>query len=143
MLDLLLKPEGRLGDPGGGWEVKDFKLVRGLLYFFKVCRMPLESSPVLVLALHVHLGSWLPVHGNPRQLGQTGPPKTQVHLITNVGQPQGHLVSAGRHREVWWGCAEGPYHPPTQPKSCGTQGPERGGSGILGASSKPWCPSHP
>lgn len=80
----------------------------------KVCRAPLGPRPVLVLAPPAHLGSWLPVHGNPGQLGQTGAPQTQVHLITDVGQPQGHLVSAERRQEVRHGYAGRSYHPPTR-----------------------------
>lgn len=98
---------------------------------------------MLVLALPAHLGSWLPVHGNPGQLGQTGAPQTQVHLITDVGQPQGHLVSAGRCQEVRHGlCWE--VIPPTHlgvPGGLKAQREED--SGLLGASNKPRCPFHP
>lgn len=89
-------------------------------------------------------GSWLPVHGNPWQLGQTGtPPQAQVHLITDAGQPQGHPVSARRHRAVWYGYA-GEDRPPTQPSSYRTRSPEREAQWDTGASSKhSWCPSHP
>lgn len=128
MLDLLLRPDARLGD-----SAKGFKSLPGSSHTSsKVCRVPLGPRPVLVLALPAHLGSWLPVHGNPGQLGQTGAPQTQVHLITDVGQPQGHLVSAGRCQEVRHGlCWE--VIPPTHPGvPGGTQGPERGGQWVTG-----------
>lgn len=91
---------------------------------------------MLVLAPPAHLGSWLPVHGNPGQLGQTGAPHTLVHLITDVGQPQGHLVSAGRCQEVRHGYAGRSYHPPSGVFLGGLKVQREVGSGLLGASSK-------
>lgn len=63
----------------------------------------------------------LPVHGQAGQLGQVEAPDVQVHLVADVRQPQGHLVTAETA-----GLQAAPTRAPASPWG-GPQNPATGG----------------